>query len=215
MTEKNWPENKNDSTPAHEQIEKNKPITEYVSNVDNWENWEKEYRYGLILIMPPEPVLSLVNSLRSKYDPKSQASCDTHISISVPVPKPLTEEDWQELQNIASEIKPFEINYGKPKDYPPYPGVAFPLENQTELNAVREKIESASLFSEAVPRRFPFNPHMTIAEFISKEETADLLKELEDKTSAGEFLCDGLVYIVPDESMHFNVIRKLNFGQKK
>lgn len=192
----------------------NKLITNYVSNVDNWENWEKEYRYGLILIMPPEPILSMINSLREKYDPKSQSSCDAHISLSVPIPRSVTEEDWKELQKIASEIKPFEIKYGKPRDFPPYPGVAYPLEDQTEINAVREKIENASLFSNAALRKFPFNPHMTIAEFISKEETADLLKELEDKTSVGVFLCDHLVYIVPDENMHFNVVRKLNLGKK-
>ncbi|MFA7309046.1 MAG: 2'-5' RNA ligase family protein [Patescibacteria group bacterium] len=193
----------------------NKMITNYVSDIDSWEKWEKEYRYGLILVMPPEPTFSMVNSLRAKYDPKSQASCDAHISLSVPIPRPVTEEDWEELQNIASKIEPFEINYGKPKDYPPYPGVAYPLEDQTELNSVREKIEAASLFSDAKPRKFPFNPHMTIAEFISKEETVELLKELENKTTAGSFMCDGLVYIVPDKNMYFNVVRKLNFGQKK
>jgi 2'-5' RNA ligase len=163
--------------------------------------------------MPPEPILSIVNSLRTKYDARSQSYCDAHISLSLPIPQPMTEEDWHELVDIASNIKPFDIHYGKLKDFPPYPGVVFSIESQLALNAVREKIEDAIIFKNAQPRKFPYKAHMTIAEFISLEDTARILKELKDKTPTGTFLCDNLAYIVPDNNMHFNVIRKLNLSK--
>lgn len=181
--------------------------------MEHWENWQKEYRFGLILIMPPDPIFSIVNTLRTKYDNRSQSYCDAHISLSLPIPKPMKEEDWNELVEIASNIKSFDIHYGKLKDFPPYPGVVFSIEPQSAINSVREKIEGAKLFESAKPRKFPYKAHMTIAEFISLDDTARILKELEDKTPTGTFLCDNLAYIVPDESMHFNIIRKLNFSK--
>ena len=53
---------------------------------------------------------------------------------------------------------------------------------------------------------------MTIAEFISVEDTKEILNELENKTPTGSFLCENLVYIVPDDKMHFEVIRQLKLG---
>ncbi|MEZ4773578.1 MAG: 2'-5' RNA ligase family protein [Bacteroidia bacterium] len=184
----------------------------YPENIDHWEKWQQAYRFGLILIMPPEPVFSQVNALRSEFDPRSQSYCDAHISLSLPIPRPITEADWAELVDITSQVRPFEIHYGKLKDYPPYPGVVISIEPQSMVKQVQEKIEKASLFKDATPRKFPFNAHMTIAEFISVETTASLLKELEGKTPEGTFLCDSLVFIVPDDNMHFHVVRKLHLG---
>jgi 2'-5' RNA ligase len=190
-------------------------ITKYVDNIEHWEKWQHDYQFGLILIMPPEPILSLVNALRTKYDPRSQSYCDAHISLSLPIPQPITEADWQELVDIAADIKAFEIQYGKLKDFPPYPGVVISIEPQSKINTVREKIEQASIFKNATPRKYPFKAHMTIAEFISLETTAFLLAELEGKTPIGTFLCNNLVYIVPDDNMHFKVVRKLNLDFKR
>lgn len=187
-------------------------IAQYVNNVEHWEKWQLEYKYGLILILPTEPIFSIVNELRTKYDFRSQSYCDAHISLSLPIPRPLTEVDWEELVKIASSIKPFEIHYGKLKDFPPYPGVVFSIEPQTKIDTVRKKIENASIFKNAIPRRFPYKAHMTIAEFISVEDTKEILNELENKTPTGSFLCEYLVYIVPDDKMHFEVIRQLKLG---
>jgi 2'-5' RNA ligase len=187
-------------------------IVEYAKSVEHWEKWQLEYKFGLILIMPTEPILSIVNELRTKFDFRSQSYCDAHISLSLPVPQPITEEDWRELKEIASSIKPFEIHYGKLKDFPPYPGVVFSIEPQKKIDRVRKKIEKASIFKNATPRKFPYKAHMTIAEFISVEDTKKILQELEDKTPIGSFLCENLMYIVPDEKMHFQIIRKLKLG---
>lgn len=38
-------------------------ITQYA-NEQLWEQeWQKEYKYGVILFIPPEPILSTVNEL--------------------------------------------------------------------------------------------------------------------------------------------------------
>ncbi len=188
-------------------------IAKYAENIEHWEEWQKEYKFGLILIMPSDPIFSIVNALRTKYDARSQSYCDAHISLSLPIPQALTEDDWNELVKIASTIEPFEIHYGKLKDFSPYPGVVFSIEPQLEIDKIRMKIEEAPIFKNATPRKFPFRAHLTIAEFITLEETAHILKELEGKSPIGTFLCDNLAYIVPNEDMHFEIIRKLTLGK--
>jgi hypothetical protein len=56
-------------------------VTECVQNVDHCERWQHAYRFGVILILPPEPLRTQVNDLRSRHDPRSQAYCDGHISL--------------------------------------------------------------------------------------------------------------------------------------
>lgn len=42
-------------------------ITQYA-NEQLWEHeWQKEYKYGILLFIPPVLILSVVNKLRQKY----------------------------------------------------------------------------------------------------------------------------------------------------
>ena len=62
----------------------------YVTDTSYWEDWQREYRLGLILIMPPENVAQQIDPLREKYDPYAFSICPTHISISDPLRQELT-----------------------------------------------------------------------------------------------------------------------------
>lgn len=104
----------------------------YVEDINGWEKWQQKYRYGVLLIFPPEPVMSQVNELRRKYDP-----------------------------------------------------------------------QSARLFEEAKKRRYPYSAHMTIAEFITVDQTNMLMEQLGDSVPQGSFICDGVSYAVPDERFRF------------
>ena len=57
-------------------------ITPYTADVSHWADWQQEYRFGVLLIFPPEPLLTQVNTLRARYDPQSQATCDVPITLS-------------------------------------------------------------------------------------------------------------------------------------
>jgi hypothetical protein len=46
-------------------------ITQYTQDISQWQEWQKEYQFGVILIFPPEPLLMQVNVLRARYDPQS------------------------------------------------------------------------------------------------------------------------------------------------
>jgi 2'-5' RNA ligase len=184
-------------------------VATYAADISRWEAWQREYRFGVILIYPPDPPLQQVNALRARYDPRSQSTCDAHISLTVPLPRPLTEAHWVELESIAAGIAPISVRYGPLMNYLPHPGVCLAVEPQAELDRLRTALEAASAFMGARARRYPFSAHMTIAEFISVDQTEALMVELEDIAPQGTFLCSGVSYAVPDSGFHFGEHRRL------
>ena len=54
----------------------------YASDTSRWEPWQREYRLGVILILPPDGVGARVNAVRQAHDPKSASICEAHISLS-------------------------------------------------------------------------------------------------------------------------------------
>lgn len=188
-------------------------ITEYTLDISQWQEWEKEYQFGVILIFPPEPLLTQVNVLRTRYDPRSQAACDAHISLTVPLPRPINDSHWRELEAIASAIEPFPIQYGPLRHYLPHPGLCLAIEPQDKLNWLRMELEKASIYSGAPKRKYPFSAHMTIAEFITGEQTLSLMDELQTIAPMGSFICGSVVYAVPDSDFHFSVRGRLTMAQ--
>ncbi len=188
-------------------------VTEYVEGNSHWLEWQREYRFGVLLIFPPEPLWGQVNILRAQYDPQSQAICDAHISLTIPLSRPIDEVQWHELEDVVSAIEQFPIRYGPLKNYLPHPGVCLNIEPQNELDQLRAAIEKASVFTGAAERKYPFSAHLTIAEFISEAQTVALMDELKDKTPTGDFICTNVAYAVPDENFHFTKRRQLNLAR--
>ena len=184
-------------------------LTEYAENMTGWGEWQHAYRFGLLLIYPPDSVRSQVNALRAKYDPKSAAICDAHISLTVPLPRPLSLSDWQELASAAGNVRPITVNYGPLSHYLPHPGIVLAIQPQDELDRLRLVLEQTAPFTGASDRSWPFSAHMTIAEFITEEQTNELMVELRDVAPTGQFVCDHVSLAVPDEGFRFEERRKL------
>jgi 2'-5' RNA ligase len=185
--------------------------TDYVEDVDHWDEGQRAYRFGVILILPPEPIFTQVNDLRAQHDPISQAICDAHISLTVPLPRSPSDAQWAEIEAVTSSTRPFTIHYGPLMTYPPYPGVVLKIEPQTELDRLRIGLEACSAFHGVPSRPYPFSAHMTIAEFITIERTNALMAELNGTVDCGSFRCDSVSHAVPDPSFHFSECRRLLF----
>lgn len=187
-------------------------VTTHAADMSHWEAWQREYRFGVLLIYPPDPPLLQVNALRARYDPRSQSVCDAHISLTIPLPRPLTEDHWAELESTAAGIAPISVHYGPLMNYLPHPGVCLAIEPQAELDKLRAALEAASAFTGAPARRHPFSAHMTIAELISEDETEALMVGLKDIAPQGTFVCTGVSYAVPDSNMHITERRRLELS---
>ena len=181
----------------------------YPSDTSKWEDWQRDYRLGLILIMPPEEVSRKIDPLRAKYDPYAFAICPTHISVSDPLQMEMTLEKEDEIRDILSSIQPFLIYFDEIYASPDYSGVIFPIRPREPIDALKTALHTASVFSGEIYSRRYIPPHMTIAEFISIEDGLKLCAQLRETVPRGSFVCDNLEFIVPDDDFHFQ--KKLTF----
>ena len=188
-------------------------VTHYAADVSRWEDWAQEYRFGVLLIFPPDPLSAQVNALRAKHDPRSQAACDAHISLTVPLPRPVSEAHWRELESTVSAIEPFAIHYGPLMNL--HPTVCLGIKPQAELDRLRMALETAAVFAGARAPKYPFLAHLTIAEFISTERSELLMQELEGVAPAGVFVCTDVAYAVPDVGFHFTERKRLRLALQK
>jgi 2'-5' RNA ligase len=179
----------------------------------SWEDWMKEYRYGAMYIIPPAEIMEQVNQLRQHYDPKSHSISPAHISLSEAFQSPMTEEQFEELQATLDEIKPFEIEYGPLKSFPPHPGVVYAISPEDKFMQLRSKVHSTSMFEGVPLNHAHIPPHMTVAEFITLERTEELLRELQGEVPEGKFLCDAIEYYVPNKDFYFEKVLTMSLGK--
>ena len=184
----------------------------YVDSTGDWEPWQVEYRFGAFYLFPPPGVAEPIDALRLTYDPVSAATCQAHISLSEPLPAPMSPPQVSEVRAALSAIAPFDVRYGPLRDFLPYPGVCYAVMPEDRIDALRETIHATSIFTDVVPRRAHIAPHITIAEFISVEQTVDLLQRLRSDVPEGTFRCDAMTYAVPDANFHFRSVMTFRLG---
>ena len=187
----------------------------YADKTDHWEDWWHGYYYGAFYIFPPEDIMKVVDDLRQKYDPKSASFCRAHISLSEPLEKKITTSDIDSLAKDLSTIEPFEITYGPLRTHPPYPGVTYTIRPEDKFEKLRNVIHSNKLFEGVELKRSKIVPHMTIAEFITMEQTNEIFNKLSGEVKSGKFLCKEIVLAVPNSEMYFNPVVKIQLGQTK
>ncbi len=142
--------------------------------------------------------------MRSRYDPRSAASCGTHISLSDPLSQEMTADLINEINNVTTDVQPFTLYYDKPHASTKHAGVSYPIRPQEPIDDLKQILHGTSAFSGAAYRRRDIAPHMTIAEFISIDESLELCERLQNSAPTGSFLFDRLELVVPDESFRFN-----------
>ena len=185
----------------------------YAKDTSHWEEWQCEYRLGLILILPPDDIGKQVEALRQQYDPKAASICEAHISLSEPLRKEFSPEVEREIRHILSGVEPFEIHYGPLRTFAPYPGVAYKIEPEDRFFQLREALHTASAFEGSQFKRRDIPPHLTIAEFLPDMARSEELKnQLQGKVPEGFFMCDKLDLIIPDNGFCFRRVLEFELG---
>jgi hypothetical protein len=174
-----------------------------IAGASNWEPWQHDYRFGVVLVLPPAHVAAPIDALRQVYDPKSHAICSAHISVSDPLPRQLSVDARKEIQALLRTVEPFEVHYGTPTASAQPPGVAYPVTPRERFDELKRIIHQASVFEGVVYRRREIPAHMTIAEFVTIEDSLKICADLMDTAPRGSFWCDRLEYVVPDATFCF------------
>jgi hypothetical protein len=179
----------------------------YVTDTSHWEEWQRDYRFGVILILPPPEVTEQIDPLRARYDPKGFDICATHISVSDPLRRPMTRELDDEIAELLGHIAPFTLHYDKPLASRHHAGVAYPITPQAPIDEIKRVLHQAAIFDGKVYGRRDIPAHMTIAEFVTIEESWQICQEIRDVAPSGSFLCDRLTFMVPDAQMRFRRVK--------
>ncbi len=187
---------------------------EYATNTSGWEYWQPEYFYGAFYIFPPDEISEPINKLRKRFDPKSDSYCQAHISLSEPLRQPLTNEMLSEIEEAIQPIEPFEIIYGPLITFPPHPGVCYAVSPKDIFFELRENLHKCRSFAGSDLSRKNIAPHITIAEFgLTFEESEELRKKLDGNVPEGNFICDSIVYAVPNNDFYFEPKLKMHLGK--
>ena len=76
--------------------------------MDHWEEWQKVYQHGMMVIWPPDEIRKDVNAQRKAYDPVSASFCGAHITLTQPLLNPLSDMEWGNIQEILRRFPPSE-----------------------------------------------------------------------------------------------------------
>jgi len=181
----------------------------YPTDTSGWEEWQLEYRFGGFYVFPPEEIIEEVDGLRERYDPISHRACQAHVSLSEPVPRALGADDVAELRRVLGKVAPFVIRYGDVHSTTPYPGVVYRIEPTEAFAGLRSAVHSSALFRASPLSRRDVPPHMTVAEFISLDESIALAQRLRGTVREGEWVCQEIEYAVPDYSLRFRRVLRV------
>jgi hypothetical protein len=86
-------------------------MIDYAENTSKWKSWQRDYRLGLILIMPPPEVSHQIDPLHHEMTPELE----------------------EEIRDILNEIKPFTLHYDRPHASTEHAGVAYPIRPQEPI----------------------------------------------------------------------------------
>lgn len=176
-----------------------------------WEPWQREYVHGAFFVFPPREVAQAVDELRRRHDPISAAVCGAHVSLSEPLITPLSDDQLNELRQVLGRIAPFDLAYGPLTQMGGHPGVVYAISPAEPFFELRRAVHETYAFLGRPLPGAERAPHMTVAEFITFDCAAELLRELRE-APAGTFRCDEVVLAAPDASFRFRPILSIPLG---
>ncbi len=128
------------------------------------------------------------NALREKHDGRSARALPTHLTMAGPFN---SEASWEEsdavLKNLSASLKPVGFELTRMESFLPVSATIYAtVQPDKELTALNAALLSALDWQEA----FPFCPHVTVAEYLPYDETAELYEELRHLPVAGSGVVD-------------------------
>lgn len=172
--------------------------------MESWEDWQEPYRFGTIVIWPPDEVRQIVNRQREKYDPVSHAFCEAHVSITQPLGRWLDNDEWHHVSNLLRRHESFEVRFGPVNSFLPYPCIWYEIQPREKILEIRSALHQTGFFNLTMKHLQTFIPHMTITEgFSGPPVDQGLLDQIAAEGTTGSFLCESLSFIVPNQEFRF------------
>lgn len=181
--------------------------------MDHWEDWQKVYQYGTLVIWPPDQVREVINRQREKYDPVSAAYVEAHITLTQPLLYPLSTPEWNAVEKIIHSFTVFDIQFGPSRSFLPYPCIWYEVQPANKILELRKALHQTGFFNLSLEHTEGFIPHLTITEGQSGPVVdQELLTSIQRECDPGTFICQDVAYIIPDDGFCFGVGTRISLG---
>ena len=169
-----------------------------------WPTWQRDYRYGTLVILPPSNLASALDPIRSRLDPVSAATIGAHVTLTPPFATAPTSTDEERVLRCIRGLASMRLQLDRPTRFSGSSVLYLPVVPAEELGKLREVLLAIGLFRLDLPHTTDFVPHLTLSEF----GTAPAVPDTElPPPEAMAFLADTVTWVVPDEAFHFTVRR--------
>lgn len=164
-----------------------------------------DFHLGVLAILPPDPLTTLVGSLRERFDPISAALAPPHITVTQPLAVPLTEARSRRLADILASISAFEIAYGPARTFPGTVVEFLAIEPETLIRGTRGRLHLTGWFRLDLPHTDDFVPHLTVREFAGANATRsnEVRRIIDGAVPPGRFVCRSMVLLSPGPDRRF------------
>jgi 2'-5' RNA ligase superfamily len=179
------------------------------------DSFKRIYRYGALVIWPPDDVRVTVGELRRRYDPASQATCEAHITLTPPFLREPTVTDLSAISDVVSCQPVLELEYGPVATFLPYPCVYLEIAPVEPLRALQRSLYALELFDLSMPYSdldiFVF--HMSITDgYPDQEQTRHIHNALAGSEPKGHFEAQSVTWIRPDGDFRFQPFQSFSIG---
>jgi len=133
-------------------------------------------RLGIVHMLSGQAA-ETINKLRWKYDPKSARAVGAHVTLAGPfdTEAPL-EEIKDTIDGIVKGIEPFDVQIEGVDTFLQNPFVCyFCIEPREKLASINSLLIAQLGWKD----KFSYHPHVTVTEYLSREETEELFKQLQ------------------------------------
>jgi 2'-5' RNA ligase len=170
-----------------------------------WPTWQRDYRYGTMVIKPPPTLASALDPIRERFDPVSAGRIGAHITLTPPFAAAPGSTDEERVRTAIRGVASMRLQLDRPTRFSGSSVVYLPVVPTQPVLKLREVLLATGLYRLDLPHTADFVPHLTLSEF-GTAPAAALGADIPQR-EAMAFLVEAVAWVVPDEAFHFTVRR--------
>jgi 2'-5' RNA ligase len=175
-----------------------------------WPDWQRDYRYGVLVIEPPQELAAVLDPIRERFDPVSADRVGAHITVTPPFVDAPTPTDEARVGSVVGRVPSMRLQLGTPTRFGGSSVIYLPVVNSGAVLWLREVLLGTGLFRLDLPHTTDFVPHLTISEFGTTPEAA--LRTVIPAPGRRAFQVRAIAWLVPNEEFRFGVRRTFPLG---
>lgn len=176
----------------------------YFPMGENWPMWQRDYRYGALVIMPPPDLASVLDRIRERLDPISAAQIGVHITLTPPFAAAPRAADEERLRTVIRGVASLKLQLDRPTQFSGSSVIYLPVEPTQAFTKLRDVLLATGLFRLDLPHTTDFVPHLTLTEFGAAPGVRGHDIPSPERMA---FLAEAVAWVVPNEAFRFTVRR--------